>query len=126
MLVSAERLHRFKCAFCGSKDKNIVNFKMPYDQDNSCRHDAFKIVTCNQCGYTMIFSHSAAMAATIIANSAAMAPNIIANTKITIKESEEFVKRFHEINHVDVKANPHFGGNDYHDKPPLDNKDDAR
>lgn len=120
MLVSAERLHRFKCAFCGSKDKNIVNFKVPYDYDDRNKPDgryeeALKIVTCNQCGYTMIFGHSAAMVA-----------NVILKNQTTIKESEEFVKRFHDVNHEDPKANPHFGGNDYHDKPPLDNKDDAR
>ena len=28
-LVTAERLHRWKCKFCGSKDKNIVNLRAP-------------------------------------------------------------------------------------------------
>lgn len=100
-LITAERLHRWKCVFCGSKDKNIVNIKAPISRDveKVAYQDSIKIVSCNQCGHTDIFSHSAMMYASCVMNT---------NKGIcTIEESEEFVKKFHNMNHKDPKVNPH-------------------
>lgn len=102
-LVTAERLHRWKCLFCGSKDKNIVQFKAQVNKtasglvNSSTEYaEAVKIVTCNQCGKTEIFAHSAMMIG-----------SFIAGHNCSIEESEEFVKKFHEMNHLDPKVNPH-------------------
>lgn len=96
-LVTAERLHRWKCIYCGSKDKNIVSFKTKETKEASSEYvEACKIVACNQCGHVEIFAHSSAMLA-----------NIISKKDYTIKESEEFVQKFHDVNHLDPKINPH-------------------
>jgi predicted nucleic-acid-binding Zn-ribbon protein len=108
-LISAERLHRWKCVYCGSKDKNIVNILAPLAEgeenlvgstgevNGNKLGSAMKIVTCSQCGHTDIFSHSALMAG-----------HILRNEKIpTFTESENYVKKFHDKNHNDPLRNPH-------------------
>ena len=94
-LISAERLHRWKCLYCGSKDKNIVDVFMQ-DPETGEKWAANKIVTCSQCGYTQMFSHSA------LAHAA-----FIKGVSISINESNYYVKRFHNINHEDPMRNPH-------------------
>ena len=99
-LVTAERLHRWKCKFCGSKDKNIVNLKAPVKTAvisvDGEYQDAVKIVCCNQCGKVEIFSHSALMLGSLL----------YGNT-CSIEDSEKYVKKFHDMNHFDPKANHH-------------------
>lgn len=101
-LITAERLHRWKCLFCGSKDKNIMSVKLPLNESVTTSTDpenyaeGVKIVTCSQCGKTEIFSHSAL----------AMM-GVLTGKTVTIEESEEFVNKFHEMNHIDPKINPH-------------------
>ena len=99
-LVTAERLHRWKCLFCGSKDKNIISFKTPISfkipNTNEGYEEAVKIVTCDQCGKTEIFAHSALMLG-----------NMMTGNTCSIEQSEEFVKDFHKLNHDDPKVNPH-------------------
>ena len=103
-LISAERLHRFKCAFCGSKEKNIVdkNMYITNEDGSSSFVTIGKIVTCSQCGYTMQFYHSALIAEKCMSNH---------YTRFTdenlLKESEEFVKNSYKINYDDPKRNPH-------------------
>ena len=100
-LVTAERLHRWKCIYCGSKDKNISSIKVlkekglsPSDGENY--QEGCKIVACNQCGHVELFAHSSKMFS-----------SIIAGNPCTIEESEEFVQKFHDVNHLDPKVNPH-------------------
>jgi len=102
-LISAERLHRWKCAFCGSKDKNIVNYMIPDESykknpNASQFNPGVKIVTCNQCGYSMIFAHSALVLGNLIAGDN--------KNRISIQQSDDFVKQFHHINHDDPKKHP--------------------
>ena len=107
-LISAERLHRWKCQFCGSKDKNIYEIQFPIDGETSSDGQyadvapGIKIVSCNQCGKTEIFSHSSKLLASILVQSV-----LGGVTGITLKASEEFVNNFHDINHSDPKRNPH-------------------
>ena len=101
-LITAERLHRWKCLFCGSKDKNIMSVKLPIEKSVTTSTDpnnyteGVKIVTCSQCGKTEIFAHSAL----------AMM-GVLTGKTVTIEESEEFVNKVHEMNHIDPKINPH-------------------
>lgn len=92
-LVTAERLHRWKCQFCGSKDKNILNVEN-YLEDEP--FESVKVVTCSQCGLTMIFAHSALAYV-----------KMLHNEGITRKESEDFVRNAHMKNHDDPMRNPH-------------------
>lgn len=106
-LISAERLHRWKCVYCGSKDKNIValnarireedmNVVEPYEYEKGVK-PAVKIVTCSQCGHTMIFGHSAFAVASALSQF----------KDFSFAKSEEFVKQAHDMNHIDPKCNPH-------------------
>ena len=97
-LVTAERLHRWKCVYCGSKDKNIVRCSIKTSNSDPTLQEGVKIVTCNQCGKTEIFSHSALVMAHILG---------MVSDDITIEQSEKFVKDFHNMNHLDPKVNPH-------------------
>ena len=103
-LISAERLHRWKCQYCGSKDKNIVRALFRKDGDTTKNpssnpdevYEAVKIVTCSQCGYTMIFGHSAlAVISSLNGNG------------VSLERSEKFVEDAHALNHNDPKCNPH-------------------
>jgi len=98
MLVSAERLHRWKCKFCGSKDKNISSGFIPKSSTDTKLEEAIKVVACNQCGHVEIFAHSARVLTHLISGN---------RNLITIEDSENFVKNFHELNHIDPKINPH-------------------
>ena len=102
-LITAERLHRWKCLFCGSKDKNIVDLRMK-DPNTGEMWVPVKIVTCSQCGRTETYSHSA------LAHVKAMR-----GQSVSMKESEEYVQKTHDINHRDPKVNPHstVGPKDY-------------
>lgn len=101
-LVTAERLHRFKCPFCGSKDKNITAVHSIDDREGEDTYNQWvenvKIVCCNDCGYTMFFGHSALAIRSLCFDYA-----------LSMKESEEFVRNFHMENHEDPKINPHTG-----------------
>jgi len=96
-LVTAERLHRWKCLFCGSKDKNISTMKAPTSNVCGTYSEAVKIVACDQCGHIEIFAHSSNMLAMLL----------VGNHSYTLEESEKFVKDFHLLNHNDPKRNPH-------------------
>lgn len=113
-LVTAERLHRWKCVYCGSKDKNIMDIKALKTRNAGSTKEnmdnAIKIVTCSQCGKTEIFAHSAKMLATAL----------FSNAACSIEDSEEFVKKFHMINHDDPQRNPH---NNMKPLPPKDKPD---
>lgn len=110
-LVSAERLHRWKCAFCGSKEKNISHIKMntglvpvlPECECKCCKpapvletYDAVKIVACSRCGHVEFFAHSAI----------AMA-GAITHTNVTLEQSEDYVRKFQHWNFDDPMKNPH-------------------
>ena len=97
-LISAERLHRWKCQYCGSKDKNIICCKLRKDgnringsssKDEDDYYEGMKIVTCSQCGHTMLFGHSALAVVTIFNNM---------NSGLSLERSEEFVKESHMLN----------------------------
>lgn len=75
--MDAERLRRWKCLYCGSREKNIVDMK---GKENI---PIIKIVTCNQCGHTDLY-----------ATSALAVGWALRGKMITMEESEKFVKSF--------------------------------
>lgn len=82
--MDAERLRRWKCLYCGSREKNIIDLK------NKEKIPMVKIVSCNQCGHTDLYAASALAVA-----------GLFSGRNITMQESEEFVNSFiaheHEI-----------------------------
>lgn len=75
--MDAERLRRWKCLYCGSREKNIVDMKGKDDIPT------IKIVTCNQCGHTDFYAASA------LAMGCALKGKMI-----SMEESEKFVNSF--------------------------------
>lgn len=78
--MDSERLRRWKCLYCGSRQKNIVDIK------NKEGVRTIKVVTCNQCGHTDIYALSALNVARVI----------VGGTQPTAEESEQFVHKFIE------------------------------
>ena len=76
--MDSERLRRWKCLYCGSREKNIV------DLMNEEKIKTIKIVTCNQCGHTDIYALSALNVANIL----------LGRKQPTREASEKFVHEF--------------------------------
>lgn len=82
--MTSERLKRWKCLFCGCKDKNIVDFEASDEKGKP----TIKIVTCENCGHTDLFAVSAKAAA-----------DFLTNNTVNRKDSIEFKENFHIYNH---------------------------
>lgn len=82
--MDSDRLKRWKCLFCGCKDKNVID---AYSEDNS-EIPTVKIVTCENCGHTDMF-----------AVSALAAYQFLTGDSVNREDSKKFKRCFHMYNH---------------------------
>lgn len=82
--MDSDRLRRWKCLFCGCKDKNVIDF----ESEDVKGKPTIKIVTCENCGHTDMFAVSAKAAA-----------DFLTQKSVNREESMEFKRSFHMYNH---------------------------